>query len=529
MRGRRARPRLEDSHAIMTRCLRNAAAPALAAALTLCAAVFADGGAFPRGEVAEVTAASPEEMARLAASGLVVDNVAGLTARVYLLGNDRAALDALGCAYRILPPDAPDDKAVLNYRANPEIEAAFTQWAAAYPGLCATGSLGTSAQGRNLWYLRITANPAVEADKPAVKLLSTIHGNEPVGTELLLELAELLLEGYGTDPRLTALVDATDLWLVPLLNPDGMEARSRYNANSQDLNRVFPVYGANYTGTFFDSPLGDGDRQPEVAAVMRWSASRPFVLSANFHGGALVVNYPYDHQPGVPSGQPALSPDEDLLRVISLEYSSRNPDMYASTLFPQGITNGSAWYAATGTMQDWSYRFMGCLEVTVELGTTKWPNYTLLPSYWEANREAMLAYIETAHLGVRGLCLDRATGAPVLARVDVAGNSQPVFSSPHAGNYHRLLLPGTYSLSWEAPGYIPYHVDGITVAGGPATRRDVAISDGDLDGDGLVGAADIQLAVNAVLGDTVGVDADVDGRGLSATDIQAVINRSLAR
>lgn len=513
----------------MTRCFPKAAAPVLAAALALCAAAFADGGAYPRGEVAEVTAASPEDMARLAASGLVVDGVNGLTARVYLLGDDCAALDALGFPYRILPPEAPDDKTVLGYRANAEIEAAFAQWAAAYPGLCATGSLGTSVQGRNLWYLRITANPAVEADKPAVKLISTIHGNEPVGTELLLDLAELLLEGYGADARLTALVDTTDLWLVPLMNPDGMEARSRFNANSQDLNRVFPVYSANYTGTFFDSPLGDEGRQPEVAAVMRWSASRPFVVAANFHGGALVVNYPYDHEPGVPSGQPALSPDEDLLRVISLAYSSHNPDMYASTIFDEGVTNGSAWYSATGTMQDWSYRFMGCMEVTVELGVTKWPSYTLLPSYWEANREALLAYIETAHTGVRGLCLDRATGAPVLARVSVAGNSQPVFSSPHAGNYHRLLLPGTYSLSWEAPGHITYHVDGITVAGGPATRRDVTVSDGDLDSDGMVGAADIQLAVNAVLGDAVGVDADVDGRGLSATDIQAVINRSLAR
>ncbi|HRZ83640.1 MAG TPA: M14 family zinc carboxypeptidase [Candidatus Hydrogenedentes bacterium] len=513
----------------MTRRIRNAAVPALAGALLLCAAAFADGAAYPRGETAEVRVAAPADMDRLAASGLVVDNVEGLTARVCLREGERAALDALGFPYRILPPEAPDDKTILGYRANPEIEAAFGQWARDYPGLCATGSLGTSAQGRNLWYLRITTNPSVEADKPAVKLLSTIHGNEPVGTELLLNLAELLLEGYGADPRLTALVDTTDLWLVPLMNPDGMEARSRYNANSQDLNRVFPVYSANYTGTFFDSPLGDGDRQPEVAAVMRWSASRPFVLAANFHGGALVVNYPYDHKPGVPSGQPAISPDEDLLRVVSLAYSSQNPGMYASVLFPQGVTNGSAWYAATGTMQDWSYRFMGCLEVTVELGETKWPTYTLLPSYWEANREAILAYIETAQTGVRGLCLDRATGAPVLARVDVAGNGQPVFSSPHAGNYHRLLLPGTYSLSWEAPGHITYHVDGVAVAGGPATRRDVAISDGDLNADGAVGAADIQLAVNAVLGDAVGVDADVDGRGLSATDIQAVINRSLGR
>lgn len=500
-------------------------------ALLLAAAAWrASGDDFPCGVMVEVTVRTQAEMARLAASGLSVDDVRGLTARVHVMEWEWPVLESLGHPWRVLEDAAPDEKAVQGYRSNPEIEAAFAAWEAAYPGLCLYGGIGTSVRGRTLWVIRISANAGVEADKPAVKLVSTIHGDEPVGTELLLNFAELLLTEYGRDPRITALVDSTDIWILPLMNPDGMEARTRNNAGGVDLNRHFPVYGTQYTGTWFDGvPLGDGNRQPEIAAVMRWSAERSFALSANFHGGTLVVNYPYDHEPGVPSGQPAISPDEALFEAISLAYASNNPPMRASTAFPGGVTNGSAWYAITGSMQDWSYRFMGCMEVTVEVGYSKWPAASTLPTYWSDNRDAILAYVEQAHIGARGVVLDRATGAPLRAKVDVAGNGQPVFTSPQAGNYHRLLLPGTYHLSWSAPGFITYRADNVPVAGGPATRVDVQLSDGDLDADGFVGASDIQTVVNAVLGVPVGVDADVDGRGLSATDIQAVINQSLAR
>ena len=85
-------------------------------------------------------------------------------------------------------------------------------------------------------------------------------------------------------------------------------------------------------------------------------------------------------------------------------------------------------------------------------------------------------------------------------------------------------------MKYYAAGYIPYTVPNIPVVAGDAVRRDVALSDGDLDADGQVGAADVQLVVNAVLGlDVAPIDADVDGRGLSATDIQAVVNQALGR
>ena len=73
---------------------------------------------------------------------------------------------------------------------------------------------------------------------------------------------------------------------MPTMNPDGFELGQRYNANNIDLNRDFP-------DQFYDPSNTLSGRQPETRAVMEWTWSHNFVLSANMHSGALVVNYPY--------------------------------------------------------------------------------------------------------------------------------------------------------------------------------------------------------------------------------------------
>ena len=49
-----------------------------------------------------------------------------------------------------------------------------------------------------------------------------------------------LTDNYECDTRIKKIVDTTDIFLVPSVNPDGFEAESRYNSNDEDLNRAFP-------------------------------------------------------------------------------------------------------------------------------------------------------------------------------------------------------------------------------------------------------------------------------------------------
>jgi len=396
-------------------------------------------------------------------------------------GSRAAETDAdAGAAYvRVFQPeDSPaggGEKLDLGvYHDYAALTTALQEYAAAHPAISRLVSLGQSVRGRELWAMKITDNPAVEEDEPEVKYVSTIHGDEPVGTEMCLYFIDELLNDYGADPRITSLVDETEIWIVPLMNPDGREAATRGNAHGVDLNRNFPDGAVSPIGSIFDgSPMDTAGREVETVRIMEWSAEQSFTLSANFHTGSLVVNYPYDNDGLGSVFSP--TPDEDLFVHVSELYSVHNPPMWNSPSFFHGITNGAAWYTITGGMQDWHYRYLSCNEVTIELSNVFWPAESTLPSYWADNGESMLSYFEAVHMGVRGLVTDAVTGSPVYAAVSVEGNEHRVYTDADVGDYHRMLLPGTYDLTFSAPGYASRTLTGVEVADGAATRLDVPL------------------------------------------------------
>lgn len=135
---------------------------------------------------------------------------------------------------------------------------------------------------------------------------------------------------------------------------------------------------------------------------MNWISKIPFVLSANLHGGALVANYPYDDGPIEHITEPNVSPDDAVFRALALVYSNAHTKMHLGDPcpenFPDGITNGAAWYSVSGGMQDYNYLKSNAFEITLELGCTKYPQATELPKYWLENREALLAFIEMVRI-----------------------------------------------------------------------------------------------------------------------------------
>ena len=480
--------------------------------------------------VVTVPGADRATLERIEALGGVIDHFDGRAIRAYVHVSHWDAFRATGIPYEIQEIQPGAVKQLDGYPTYAEIGALLADAADAHPEIVRLVSLGRSIQGRELWALQITDQPDLEEDEPEFAYISTMHGDEKVGTVLCLNFLDVLLDGYGQDATVTAWVDGTVIWLVPLMNPDGYEMGIRWNANNRDLNRSFPVYATDFSGTIFsDGVPGTAGREPEVAHIMNWTAENSFVLTANYHTGALLVNYPYDYEPGVSSGQDAPTPDDALMRAISLVYAHLNPPMYASTSFPNGITNGSAWYSVADGMQDWLYRFAGQIDLTLEVSNIKSPPAGNLQSLWDDNREAMSAYLALVHRGVRGVVTDRATGAPLYASVRTGDNPQPVFTDPGAGDFHRLLLPGSYPLRVEAPGYIPFNTAPVAVAEGPAVRADIALSDGDVNLDGAVDAVDLQLVINTVLGLNELDASDLDGGGVTATDVQHLVNRVLGR
>ena len=167
-----------------------------------------------------------------------------------------------------------------------------------YPNLAKLHSIGKSVQHRDLWALQISDNVGEEeVGEPKFKYVGNMHGNEVVGRQILIYLTQYLLENYGTDERITKLVNTTDIYIMPTMNPDGFEAArvgecdgvtGRENARNKDLNRNFPDQ--------FDTNSGR-DIQPETKALIDWIENTNFVLSANLHGGSVVASYPWDDSP----------------------------------------------------------------------------------------------------------------------------------------------------------------------------------------------------------------------------------------
>lgn len=410
-----------------------------------------------------------------------IDGVDGGTARVFVIPAERDKLAALGFDPRLAPPEDENASSLFTSGTAPAVPTTYHTYetltselqaiAAAHPDIVRLTSLGASVQGRQLWMMKISKNPDVEEDEPEVKYIAAMHGDEVVGKEMLVDLINLLVNGYGTDPRLTALVDRNEIWLLPSMNPDGTALNRRYNANNYDLNRNFP-------DQFIDPNDSTAGRQPETAHVMDWGYAHSPILAANFHGGSLVANYPYD---GTASGASvySISPDDALWVSLARTYADKNGPMKASNSdasFTNGICNGADWYTINGGMQDWNYIWRGDKEITLEISTVKWPAGSTLPQFWSDNQESMLSYLERAQEGIRGIVTDAATRAPLAARVHVVGSDRDTFTDPDVGDYHRLLLAGSYSIEISAPGHAGARVDGVeVVAGATATRADVAL------------------------------------------------------
>lgn len=327
------------------------------------------------------------------------------------------------------------EEVAASYPTWAQVETKLKTLAQNYPAITQLITVGQSVRGKNLYFLKISKNAALDLKLPEFKYISSMHGDEITGRELTLSLAEEMLGQYGRDAAITELIDNTEIYIMPSMNPDGSEARQRWNANFSDLNRDFPDFSEDLNNT-------TQGRQVETAAIMNFQAKRNFALSANFHGGSEVVNYPWDT-----SDEP--HPLDSLIQTLSLSYSRLAPYIYNSPEFPQGIVNGFAWYEVNGGMQDWSEHWYNDLQVTIELSNAKWPNYSEIPRFYQENKKALIQYIKNIHQGAGFYFKDASQSGTVT--VQRAGRDIGTYNFRN-GEFYRVLEPGAYEFVVNARG-----------------------------------------------------------------------------
>ncbi len=398
-------------------------------------------------------------------------------------GIDYTVLPAPGFLINPKMKSVIDIKGVLDWDFYPTYEAyidMMNQFQTNYPNLCQVYSIGQTLNGRELLVARISDNIGQDEGEAQFLYTATMHGDETAGYVLMLRLIDYLLSNYGTDPQVDNLVNNLDIYINPLANPDGtylggnssVYGAQRENGNNIDLNRNYPDPE--------DGPHPDGNEwQPETVAFMAFAESHHFVLSANFHGGAEVFNYPWDTWA-------TLAADDEWWQYTGREWADSvqvySPSGYFTDL-NNGITNGYAWYSISGGRQDYMNYFHQCREVTIELSNEKLVPASQLPDFWDYQYRSFLDYMEQTLFGIRGTITDAATGDPVYAEIYIENHeadSSWLYSLPSTGDYYRPVFEGTYDVTYSAFGYYSQTIENIQVQNREITWVDIELEQGNL-------------------------------------------------
>ena len=324
---------------------------------------------------------------------------------------------------------------MMGWKKNPEILDDFHSYsgmtaelkniASSYSFIAQLYNLGSSVQGRAIWGLKLSDNPNIEENEAEVRICGCHHGNEIMSVELPLMLAWYIVDNYERDPYIKNLVDNREIWIIPMVNPDGREILSRYNANGVDLNRDY--------GYMWDGEGGSPApySQPETRIIRDHALDNNFVLSLSFHCSGDIVNYIWNYK-----GEPVA--DNDVVVALSDQYGSHNG---------YWVVEGYDWYQTKGDTNDFSYGCRGDIDWTIEVQNNN------IPQAWDLNREAMLEIIEAADMGLTGIITDVDTGLPVAATIWAEEVYWPCFSDPTIGDFHKPLMPGSYNIIIRANGY----------------------------------------------------------------------------
>ena len=109
-----------------------------------------------------------------------------------------------------------------------------------YPDLVKVFSIGKSVLGKDIWCIRIT-NEKSNEEKSSCLIDGCIHGSEWEGGAACLYLSEYLLINFDANKTITHILNSSEIYIIPLVNPDGRQENVRWNDNGVDINRNFDI------------------------------------------------------------------------------------------------------------------------------------------------------------------------------------------------------------------------------------------------------------------------------------------------
>ncbi|MFI7425076.1 M14 family zinc carboxypeptidase [Nonomuraea sp. NPDC049684] len=368
--------------------------------------------------------ADARQRSAVAATGAAIEDVQADSVLVTATEAEIAAIRRLGyrvaAAPRPAPPDAvgtfdfpPSDSGYHNYA---EMTAEINTLVAAHPGIMSQSTFGTSYEGRAMRLVKISDNVGTDEAEPEVLFTAHQHAREHLTVEMALYIMHLLADNYGTDARITNLVNTREIWIMPDLNPDGGEydiasgtyrswrknrqPNSGSSAVGTDLNRNWAYQwgccGGSSGSTSSETYRGaSAESAPEVKAAADWVRSRvvggvqQIRTNLDWHTYSELVLWPYgytynDTAPGLTQD------DRDAHATLGQNMAGTN-----------GYTpeQSSDLYITDGTIDDWMWGQYKIFSFTFEMypvGASPGfypPDEQIVPQTTR-NKEAVLRFLE---------------------------------------------------------------------------------------------------------------------------------------
>ncbi|MBE1591056.1 M14 family zinc carboxypeptidase [Nonomuraea angiospora] len=368
--------------------------------------------------------ADSRQRSAVAATGAAIEEVAKDSVLVTATEAEVSAIRRLGYRVAEVPrPTSPSGVGTLDfppadsgYHNYAEMNADINALVAAHPNIVSQSSFGTSYEGRALPLIKISDNVGTDENEPEVLFTAHQHAREHLTVEMALYIMHLLADNYGTDARITNLVNTREIWIMPDLNPDGGEydiatgsyrswrknrqPNSGSSAVGTDLNRNWAYQwgccGGSSGSTSSETYRGaSAESAPEIKAAANWVRSRvvggvqQIKTNLDWHTYSELVLWPYGYT--LSDTAPGLTQDDrDAHATLGQNLASTN-----------GYTpeQASDLYITDGTIDDWMWGAYKIFSFTFEMYPTGAnpgfypPDEQIVPQTTR-NREAVLRFLE---------------------------------------------------------------------------------------------------------------------------------------
>ncbi len=246
-------------------------------------------------------------------------------------------------------------------------------------------SIGQTHQSRDIWAFKVSDNPDVDEDEPEILIEAMHHAREIMAGEFVIMFAEYLAQNYGVDPEITWLVDNRELYLIPMMNPDGVyynesiapdgggmwRKNRRYidiSTYGVDINRNYPYqwayddYGSSPTPSSDTYRGPSAGSEPETQALMNFFATHDIRTHDSIHTYSNLLLYPWGYI-GTPTADGAAFEAMAAEMVKFNGYAAGQP--------------GNILYDVNGGTFDWTYGVQGVFSFSTEIGSSSdgfWPS-----------------------------------------------------------------------------------------------------------------------------------------------------------